>query len=103
MRYGGTGIGRALLHGATSAFVGKKNATRIANKFGNRAQQDDAVRTVNKYNMKIKESDMSVDEKAPPGWEGTVKAMKKHPEIDNPYALAWWMKRKGAKSHKGEK
>jgi hypothetical protein len=29
--------------------------------------------------------------------------MKKHPEIDNPYALAWWMKRKGAKSHKDEK
>ena len=44
-----------------------------------------------------------IAEKAPPGWEGTVKAMKKHPEIDNPYALAWWMKRKGAKSHKGEK
>lgn len=103
LRYGGTGIGRALLHGAASAFVGKKNATKIANKFGNRAQQDAAVKTVNKYNMKIKESDMSVDEKAPPGWEGTVKAMKKHPEIDNPYALAWWMKRKGAKSHKGEK
>jgi hypothetical protein len=44
-----------------------------------------------------------IAEKAPPGWEGTVKAMKKHSEIDNPYALAWWMKRKGAKSHKDEK
>jgi hypothetical protein len=44
-----------------------------------------------------------IAEKAPPGWEGTVKAMKKHSEIDNPFALAWWMKRKGAKSHKGEK
>ena len=36
---------------------------------------------------------------APPGWEGTVKAMKKNKEIDNPYALAWYMKNKGAKPH----
>jgi len=41
-----------------------------------------------------------VDEKAPPGFEGTVKAMKKHKEIDNPWALAWYMKNKGYKSHK---
>ena len=38
-------------------------------------------------------------EKAPKGWEGTVKAMKKHKEIDNPYALAYSMKDKGYKSH----
>ena len=36
---------------------------------------------------------------APPGWEGTVQAMKKNKEIDNPYALAWYMKNKGAKPH----
>ena len=42
-------------------------------------------------------------EKAPKGWEGTVKAMKKHgDEIDNPWALAHWMKNKGYKSHKKE-
>ena len=41
-----------------------------------------------------------VDEKAPPGFEGTVKAMKKHKDIDNPWALAWSMKNKGYKSHK---
>ena len=41
-------------------------------------------------------------EKAPEGWEGTVKAMKKHKEIDNPYALAHFMKNKGYKSHKEE-
>lgn len=35
---------------------------------------------------------------APPGWENTVKKMKKHPgEIDNPWALAWHMKNKGDK------
>jgi hypothetical protein len=43
-----------------------------------------------------------VDEKAPKGWEGTVKAMKKHSEIDNPWALAHYMKGKGYKSHKEE-
>ncbi len=36
---------------------------------------------------------------APPGWEGTVKEMKDHPEIDNPWALAWSMKNKGYKHH----
>lgn len=34
---------------------------------------------------------------APEGWEDTVKKMKKHPEIDNPWALAWWMKDQGHK------
>jgi len=42
-------------------------------------------------------------EKSPPGWKGTVEAMKKHKEIDNPFALAWYMKRKGYKSHKKSK
>ena len=33
-------------------------------------------------------------------WEKTVKAMKKHPEIDNPWALKNWMKKQGYKSRK---
>ena len=40
------------------------------------------------------------NEVAPEGWEGTVKAMKDEPGIDNPWALAWWMKGKGYQSHK---
>lgn len=41
-----------------------------------------------------------LDEVAPPGMEGTVLAMKqKHPEIENPWRLAWYLKNKGAKSH----
>lgn len=44
----------------------------------------------------------SISEAAPPGFEGTVKAMKKHKEIGNEYALAWWMKNKGYKSHKNK-
>ena len=43
-----------------------------------------------------------VTEVAPKGWEGTVKAMKKHKEIDNPWALAHYMKGQGMKSHKKE-
>lgn len=39
------------------------------------------------------------NEVSPPGWSGTVKAMKKHKEIDNPFALAWSMKKKGDKAH----
>ena len=49
---------------------------------------------------KVKEDIEQVDEVAPPGFEGTVKAMKKHKDIDNPWALAWSMKNKGYKSHK---
>ncbi len=48
------------------------------------------------------ETDIDVSETAPKGWEGTVKAMKKHKDIDNPYALTNWMKNKGYKSHKKE-
>jgi len=48
------------------------------------------------------ETDVDVAEEAPKGWEGTVKAMKKHKDIDNPYALTNWMKNKGYKSHKKE-
>lgn len=42
----------------------------------------------------------ALDEKAPKGWEKTVKAMKKHKDISNPFALANYMKNKGYKSHK---
>lgn len=42
-----------------------------------------------------------MDEVAPEGWEGTVKSMKKYGDkIDNPWALAYYMKDKGYKSHK---
>jgi len=44
-----------------------------------------------------------VNEVSPPGWGGSVKAMKKHAGIDNPYALAWHMKNKGDKPHYKDK
>lgn len=37
-----------------------------------------------------------------PAWEPTIKAMKKHKEIDNPFALANWMKNQGDEPHKGK-
>ena len=38
--------------------------------------------------------------KSPPGWGKTVEKMKEdHPEIDNPFALAWHMKNKGYTPH----
>ena len=43
---------------------------------------------------------LKINEVAPKGWEGTIKAMKDEKGIDNPWAMAWWMKNKGYKSHK---
>jgi hypothetical protein len=41
-------------------------------------------------------------EKAPEGWEATVKKMKKKKEINNPWALTQWMKSKGYQPHAGK-
>ena len=46
------------------------------------------------------ENKQVTNEFAPEGWKKTVKAMKDEPGIDNPWALAWWMKGQGFKSHK---
>ena len=45
-------------------------------------------------------SQQEQEAKAPPGWKKTVEHMKGHPEIDNPFALSWYMKEKGDKPHK---
>jgi hypothetical protein len=39
------------------------------------------------------------EEVAPPGWSGTVKALKGKPGVDNPFALAWSMANQGATPH----
>lgn len=42
----------------------------------------------------------SVTEVSPPGWKGTTRAMKRHSDkIDNPWALSWWMKKRGEHPH----
>jgi hypothetical protein len=48
----------------------------------------------------IEAAETPVSEESPPGFEGTIKAMKKHKEIDNPWALSWYMKNKGYHSHR---
>ena len=55
--------------------------------------------------------DTMFKEVSPPGWEGSVRAMKKHPELGgedgkdgkNIYALAWYLKNKWAKPHYKDK
>ena len=39
---------------------------------------------------------------APPGWKKTVEKMKQHKDIDNPFAIAWWLKNRGAHPSKHE-
>ena len=47
---------------------------------------------------------MKINEVSPPGFKGTVTKMQQdHPEIDNAFALSWWLKNKGAKSHYKDK
>ena len=77
--------------GAAGAHKDKKKA----------AKQGDTKHKASAYESMLEAALQSaLMEKAPKGWEGTVKAMKKHDEIDNPWALAHWMKNKGYKSHK---
>lgn len=45
----------------------------------------------------------TIEKVSPPGWSDTVEAMKEHPEIDNPWALAWWMDSEGYTPHKMSK
>ena len=51
----------------------------------------------------VEQEKLNIGEVSPPGWGGSVKAMKKHADIDNPYALAWHMKNKGDKPHYKDK
>ena len=87
------------LSGRTSAEMKKANSgpqqPRLSTSDGN-----DRGYGKGRYMGDSYEPQGQVIEVAPPGFEGTVKAMKKYKGIDNPYALAWSMKNKGYKSHK---
>ena len=37
---------------------------------------------------------------APPGWEKSIKKMKRAGDVDNPWALSWWLRKRGAKPHR---
>lgn len=42
---------------------------------------------------------LGAEASAPRGWKKTVEHMKNHSEVDNPFALANWMKERGYKPH----
>lgn len=56
-------------------------------------------KTMSDTMAEVRAKEKELLEVSPPGFKGTVKAMKKHDEIDNPYALAWHMKNKGDEAH----
>ena len=76
-------------------------AKKVAQRF--LAQEGDplAVRVAKRFIAQQEcEHEGEVLAEAPPGWEGPIKEMKKDKDIDNPWALAWYMKNKGDKVHK---
>jgi len=87
--------------GTSIRFRDKKGKTQVGT-ISKVSSDGYLVQRTHKPAVWVPDSDVveTLDEKAPKGWEGTVKAMKDEPEIDNPYALAHWMKNKGYKSRK---
>lgn len=65
-------------------------------------EQDKGMETDKPVDKDLEAMKEEINEVAPEGWEKTVKAMKKHKEIDNPWALANWMKKKGYHPKKKE-
>jgi len=61
-----------------------------------------ALTRINTRRERVEARKGSVREVSPPDWEGTVKKMKKDKNIDNPWALAWYMKNKGYTPHATE-
>lgn len=60
------------------------------------------MRAIRKYapRFDLAESvELELIEKAPPGWSGTVKAMKKHMPAEKAFALAWHGHKTGKKPH----
>jgi hypothetical protein len=46
------------------------------------------------------EHEDELDEVTPPGYEKIVKGLKRSKSVENPWAVAWWMKGKGIKPKK---
>ena len=65
-------------------------------------EQEKGMETDTPVDKDLEAMKEELNEAAPEGWEKTIKAMKKHKEIDNPWALANWMKKKGYHPKKEE-
>lgn len=74
-------------------FGGKK-----APEFGSKEREEKKSSVENPHAMAWRAS-LQKEAVSPPGWSGTVEHMKKHHDIDNPWALSWYMKGEGYHPH----
>ena len=82
------------------------NKTTTKDKYEERYKKDWKEKLQEDLKTMVKQSKTFkrlVSEVSPPGWKGTVKALKKKKDVDNAYALAWHMKKKGFKAHYKDK
>lgn len=61
------------------------------------ARVNKAVKT--KFGFTAAKSTGGIFAVSPPGWKNSTERMKKHKDITNPFALAWWMKNQGDTPH----
>lgn len=52
--------------------------------------------------MSSEQNPAALAEVTPPGYEHVVKGLKKNENVDNPWAVAWWMKGQGIRPHKAK-
>ena len=101
---------KQMIREAASEYVwGVKNPGRVANKYKISVlkqiilEELEVVLTNEEagelFGEEIEEmlNEEDLEEDAPAGWERTVKKMKKNPKINNPWALAHYMAKQGAK------
>jgi hypothetical protein len=70
----------------------------ISPDFLKKLEEYDEARELRELSQAVMEGRATLSEVAPPGagWEKLVRGLKRHRDrIDNPFALAWWMKKKG--------
>lgn len=91
--------GQLALRKKMDADKDKARKDRVSN-YVSRNMSPAAKDLIGKYQSSKESNEVDADEVAPPGWEPTVKAMKKHKDVSNPWALSWYMKGKGYKSRK---
>jgi len=66
-----------------------------------RSKAESVINDVSSGALSVDEAVKQLIEVSPPGFSGTTKGMKQRhsKEISNPWALSWWMYKRGAKPH----
>jgi hypothetical protein len=72
---------------------------RPSGKLPSMEEQEQRMHVEDEENPELIEASMDKEAVSPSGWSGTTEHMKKHKEIDNPWALSWYMKNKGDSPH----